>query len=48
MIGDDITVTVLSVSGNHVRLGFRVPKHIPVHREEIRERIEREGPRPAA
>lgn len=43
VIGDDITVRVLGVSGNHVRLGFKVPKHIPVHRQEIAERIAAEN-----
>ena len=42
MIGNDMAVTVLGVIGNQVRLGFTVPKHIPVHREEIFERIQRE------
>jgi carbon storage regulator len=41
-IGDDVVVTVLGVKGNQVRLGVEAPKNIPVHREEIFERIKRE------
>jgi len=41
-IGDDVVVTVLGVKGNQVRLGVEAPKSIPVHREEIFERIKRE------
>lgn len=43
IIGADVAVTVLGVKGNQVRIGVDAPKHVPVHREEIFERIEREG-----
>ena len=39
MIGDDVTVTVLSINHNQVRLGVNAPRHVPVHREEIYEKI---------
>jgi carbon storage regulator len=42
MIGNEVTVTVLGVKGNQVRIGVNAPKDVAVHREEIFERIKRE------
>jgi carbon storage regulator len=42
MIGNDVTVTILGVKGNQVRVGISAPKTVAVHREEIYERIQRE------
>jgi len=50
MIGSDVTVTVLGVKGNQVRIGVNAPRDVAVHREEIFERIKREqegGEQPA-
>jgi carbon storage regulator len=46
MIGEDVTVTVLGVKGNQVRIGVNAPKDVAVHREEIFERIKREQEHP--
>lgn len=48
MIGDSVTVTVLGVKGNQVRLGITAPRDVTVHREEIFQRIHPEGEAAAA
>lgn len=42
MIGDEVTITVLGVKGNQVRVGINAPKSVAVYREEIYDRIKRE------
>ena len=42
VIGNDVTVTVLGLKGNQVRLGVNAPREVAVHREEIYQRIKRE------
>jgi carbon storage regulator len=48
MIGDDVTITVLGVKGNQVRVGVDAPKDVAVHREEILNRIEESAAQKAA
>ena len=42
MIGDDITITVLEIKEKQIRLGIKAPREVPVHREEIYERIKQQ------
>jgi carbon storage regulator len=43
VIGDDIRLRVVSIQGNHIRLAFIAPRHVPIHREEL---LRRERPSP--
>jgi len=42
MIGEDVTVTVMEVKGNQVRIGIKAPRNVEVHREEVYERVQQE------
>ena len=42
-IGSEVTVTVLAVKGHQIQLGIEAPKAMPVHRQEVFERIRRQG-----
>jgi carbon storage regulator len=42
MVGNDVTVTIVGVKGNQIRIGINAPKDVSVHREEIYERIRHE------
>jgi len=44
LIGSDIVITIIEIYGNKVKLGIEAPKEIPVHREEVAEDIEKNGP----
>ena len=43
IIGDDVSVTILGLFGNHVRLGINAPKSVDIHREEIYVKIQNEN-----
>jgi len=43
MIGDDIEITVVDIRGDKVRLGINAPGHVPVHRKEVYDAIQREN-----
>lgn len=43
VIGDNITITVLAIKGNQIRLGIDAPKDVSVHRQEIQLKINKAG-----
>ena len=42
IIGDDVTITILSIKGNQIRIGIDAPREVKVHREEVFQRIQKE------
>lgn len=48
MIGDDIVITIVDIRGDKVRLGIEAPQHVPVHRQEVYDAIQRENRKAAA
>ncbi|MCD5970251.1 carbon storage regulator CsrA [Pseudomonas quasicaspiana] len=47
-IGDDITIQILAIHGNQIRLGIEAPRHVKVHRAEVYKRIAQRGSQQAA
>ena len=45
MIGDDVKITVVAIRGDKVRLAIEAPANIPVHRREVYDAIQKDGPR---
>jgi len=43
MVGDEVTITVLGINGNQIRIGIDAPRQITVHRKEVYERIKVEA-----
>jgi carbon storage regulator len=48
MIGDDVVITIVDIRGDKVRLGIQAPQHVPVHRQEVYDAIQRENRKAAA
>lgn len=44
LINDEIDITILSIKGNQIRLGFKAPKNVKIHRKEVQQRIKLETP----
>jgi carbon storage regulator len=45
MLGDDVVIEVIEVSGSSVRVGIAAPRSLPVYREEIWEALKKDAPR---